>query len=303
MGDSTISAPRRPVTVLGAGMMGSAVVRALLRAGHPVFVWNRTRAKAEPLAELGATLVDDVTTAIEASGLTICMLLSHDVVIEALAAPISAGTLDGRAFVNLTTCTAQEVSSLAVLVETAGGRFLDATIPGYPDIIGRRGAGLICSGPRDVWDEVSDVVLVLGGRSHLVSEGVVASAVIDTAAIGSFALASQVACIEALAYARSYGITVDQLLPYLHTVAGGFTHLVDELAGRIEREDWTTDRVSMDTVRMSMELFARAIRDAGMPAGPTEAAHASLELGCAEGRGDDDMAALHEVLRRDRRHR
>ncbi len=42
------------VSVIGLGAMGSALVRALLRAGHRVTVWNRTSAKAEPLVREGA---------------------------------------------------------------------------------------------------------------------------------------------------------------------------------------------------------------------------------------------------------
>src|SRR5919109_3387464 len=42
----------------GTGRMGYALASRLLHAGHDVAVYNRTRAKAEPLAELGATIVD-----------------------------------------------------------------------------------------------------------------------------------------------------------------------------------------------------------------------------------------------------
>src|SRR5215212_2459270 len=42
----------------GTGRMGYALASRLLQAGHDVAVYNRTRAKAEPLAELGATIVD-----------------------------------------------------------------------------------------------------------------------------------------------------------------------------------------------------------------------------------------------------
>src|SRR5215213_2556573 len=42
----------------GTGRMGYELVSRLLRAGHDVAVYNRTRAKAEPLGELGATIVD-----------------------------------------------------------------------------------------------------------------------------------------------------------------------------------------------------------------------------------------------------
>jgi 3-hydroxyisobutyrate dehydrogenase-like beta-hydroxyacid dehydrogenase len=44
------------VSVIGMGAMGSALARALLHNGHRVTVWNRTSAKAEPLARDGADL-------------------------------------------------------------------------------------------------------------------------------------------------------------------------------------------------------------------------------------------------------
>ncbi|MGV9897077.1 NAD(P)-binding domain-containing protein, partial [Streptomyces tendae] len=47
---------RIPLTVLGTGAMGTALVRAWLAAGHPVTVWNRTPARAEALAAQGATV-------------------------------------------------------------------------------------------------------------------------------------------------------------------------------------------------------------------------------------------------------
>src|SRR5262245_39770419 len=43
---------------LGTGRMGSALIRRLLAGGCDVAVYNRTRSKAEPLAALGATVVD-----------------------------------------------------------------------------------------------------------------------------------------------------------------------------------------------------------------------------------------------------
>ena len=46
------------VAVLGTGIMGAAMARNLCRAGLDVRVWNRTRAKAEPLATDGARVTD-----------------------------------------------------------------------------------------------------------------------------------------------------------------------------------------------------------------------------------------------------
>ena len=43
---------------IGAGRMGTPMAERLIKAGHDVTIWNRTRAKAEPLAKLGGKVVD-----------------------------------------------------------------------------------------------------------------------------------------------------------------------------------------------------------------------------------------------------
>ena len=60
------TAPRN-VTVIGLGLMGSALAEALLNAGHQVTVWNRTPAKAEPMSAKSAHVASSVSDAILAS--------------------------------------------------------------------------------------------------------------------------------------------------------------------------------------------------------------------------------------------
>ena len=48
----------REIGWIGLGRMGEAMVKRLTQAGSTVKVWNRTRSKAEPMVEYGATIVD-----------------------------------------------------------------------------------------------------------------------------------------------------------------------------------------------------------------------------------------------------
>ncbi|HHQ4482190.1 TPA: NAD(P)-binding domain-containing protein [Aeromonas veronii] len=61
----------RHLSVIGLGAMGSALATTLLKAGHPVTVWNRSAAKAAPLQAQGATLAPSVGAAIAASDMTL----------------------------------------------------------------------------------------------------------------------------------------------------------------------------------------------------------------------------------------
>src|SRR2546425_7222441 len=62
------------VAVLGTGTMGAAMARNLLKAGHRVRVWNRTRAKAAPLAQDGATVASFPAEAVEGAEIVLTML-------------------------------------------------------------------------------------------------------------------------------------------------------------------------------------------------------------------------------------
>src|SRR5690349_4558007 len=62
------------IAVLGTGLMGAPIAANLVAAGHEVRVWNRTRAKAEPLASQGAVVVDTPAEAVEGVDVVLTML-------------------------------------------------------------------------------------------------------------------------------------------------------------------------------------------------------------------------------------
>ena len=72
------------IALLGIGMMGLPVAQRLCEAGHEVHVWNRTRAKAEPLAAAGATVHDQPASAVHQADITISLLENGSVVSDVL---------------------------------------------------------------------------------------------------------------------------------------------------------------------------------------------------------------------------
>src|ERR687893_759982 len=77
--------------------MGTAMARNLLSAGMEVRAWNRTREKAEPLADDGAKVVDTPAQAAEGAGFVLTMLAETDAVVEAVdgGGALSALSEDG----------------------------------------------------------------------------------------------------------------------------------------------------------------------------------------------------------------
>ena len=99
---------------VGLGVMGSAIVRRLLGAGHTVAVWNRSREKAEPLLEAGAVWADSPRAAAERSDVVFTMVTNTAAVQAVCEGPdgILAGL--GAGNVPITTRVGARKSSRAV---------------------------------------------------------------------------------------------------------------------------------------------------------------------------------------------
>ena len=151
-----------PVTVLGLGLMGGALARAFLRAGHPTTVWNRTTAKADDLVARGATLAESPAAAIAAAPLVVVCVSDYDAVADVLDGP-----LDGRVVVNLTSGTPSRARALAEEVARRGGGYLDGGVMAVPDVVGTAGAVLAYSGPRPLYDAHESTLGSLGTGLHL----------------------------------------------------------------------------------------------------------------------------------------
>src|SRR5690606_20568976 len=80
------------VSILGLGLMGQALARAFLKAGHPTTVWNRTPGKADQLMAEGAQVAPTAAEAIDASSLTVICVSDYPAMYELLDASDLAGT-------------------------------------------------------------------------------------------------------------------------------------------------------------------------------------------------------------------
>jgi 3-hydroxyisobutyrate dehydrogenase len=87
--------PDLVVAVLGAGgSMGSGLARNIAHAGMGVRAWNRTRAKAEPLADDGAVVAGSPAEAAEGADVVLTMLPDADAVLEAMESALPGADKD-----------------------------------------------------------------------------------------------------------------------------------------------------------------------------------------------------------------
>jgi len=122
---------RTKVAVLGTGVMGTPIARNLLRAGFAVRVWNRTRQKAEALAEEGAQVASSPAEAASDAEFLITMLTDGAAVHSAMnGADGALATLAPDAvWIQMSTVGVGATQHLAELAEGRVG-FVDAPVSG-----------------------------------------------------------------------------------------------------------------------------------------------------------------------------
>lgn len=119
------------VAVLGTGMMGFPMAQRLCAAGHRVHVWNRTRAKAEPLAAAGASVHSQAADAVRPADITISLLENGPVVSEVLFGKGVAPALRvGSLYIEMASIQPSEARDHAARLGEIGVAHLDAPVSG-----------------------------------------------------------------------------------------------------------------------------------------------------------------------------
>ena len=164
---------------IGAGRMGFELATRLLDAGYDVAVYNRTRAKAEPLAELGASIVDKP---VELAGRDIVFSMvsaSKDLEHVMLGADglLTDETRAPKIIGDASTVSSQASATVRRIAESRGLGFLAVPVSGNPAVIAAGKLTVAASGPRAVFDEARPVLETWGRAATYVGEGEVARTV------------------------------------------------------------------------------------------------------------------------------
>ncbi|WP_031145899.1 NAD(P)-dependent oxidoreductase [Streptomyces erythrochromogenes] len=236
----TDTTPRNSLTLLGLGDMGTALARTWLAAGHSLTVWNRTPAKAGPLAAEGAVVVPTAAAAVAANGLVVTCLLDD----ASVRSTLDGIDLTGKDLVDLTTGTPAEARARAAWAEARGARYTDGGIMATPTMIGVPEAGgyVFYSGSRALFDTHRATLEVPAG-ARFVGEDPGHAALHDVALLsamyGLFAGISH-------AYALTEGedIAPKELAPLLSEWLGAMGFFVGNAAERLTSRDFTTGVVS-----------------------------------------------------------
>jgi len=200
-------ADKQTVAVLGAGgIMGFAMARNLVRDGYAIRAWNRSREKAEPLAEDGAEIADTPAQAAEGADVIVTMVADAGAVLDAMDGDAGAlSTSTGKAiWLQMSTIGIEGTERCAALAGERGIAFLDAPVLGTKAPAEQGKLIVLASGPSDLRDRVQPVFDVVGARTMWVGEAGAASRL--KLAVNAWILTVLEGTAETLALAEGLGL-------------------------------------------------------------------------------------------------
>jgi 3-hydroxyisobutyrate dehydrogenase len=279
------------VAVLGTGIMGAAMARNLARAGHDVRVWNRTRAKAEPLADDGARVAATPAEAVDGAGVVLTMLHDGPSVDEVMreAAP---ALRRGAVWAQCATVGLEALPELAAFARDHGLVFVDAPVLGTRQPAENGQLLVLAAGPEDARAPLAPVFDAVGSRTAWVGDdGATGGATRLKLVANSWVLAATHGTAEAMALAKGLGVDPRD---FLDVIAGGPLDMgyLRVKAAAILGGDLTPSFATA-TAEKDARLIVAAGEQARVRMDVAAAGAERFRRATAQGHGDEDMASSY----------
>ncbi|MEU4802092.1 NAD(P)-binding domain-containing protein [Actinosynnema sp. NPDC023587] len=280
-----------PLTLIGLGPMGQAMVAKYLELGHPVTVWNRTASRADDLVARGAHRAATPRAAVEANRLVVLSLTDY----QAMHDVLGDVELAGKTVVNLSSDTPGKTLEAAAWLAERGAELLVGGVMVPAPLVGTDDAYVFYSGPTAVFEEHADVLRVIGRTEYLGEDHSLAQ-LFYQAQLDYF-LTTLAAALHSVALVRSAGVTAARFAPYLKELAGSMWVYLEETITAVDRGEHPGDLANIVMMGATADHVVGASEAAGVDAGLPKAVQDLYRRGIEAGYGRDSWTALYEVIK------
>ena len=283
------------IALLGLGTMGHGMALNLLKAGFPLTVWNRTKAKAESLVSLGATVAESPAAAVKSAVIVVAMLADDDASRAAwLGSEGALASMPSNSIaVECSTLSPAWVAELHAVVTQRGLRMVEAPVTGSRVQANAGQLSFLVGADEEALEDVTPVLQCLS--KEILHLGPVGSGT-QLKLINNFLCAVQVTSFaEALGWMEQTGLKLEAALDFLKRGAPG-SGILSAMSERMTRRTYD--------VNFLLRLMAKDIRyaraaaaDLGIDLDSSSPAQALFHKAEQQGFGEKDMSAVVEVVR------
>jgi 3-hydroxyisobutyrate dehydrogenase-like beta-hydroxyacid dehydrogenase len=279
---------------VGLGVMGSAITRRLLDAGHEVTVWNRTRERAEPLLGAGALWADSPRDVAARSEIVFTMVTNTAAVQAVTEGPdgILAGLDARKVYVEMSTASPANTRALAEQVAAVGAEMLDAPVSGTSVTVEQGKASIMVGGAPHTVERVRPVLEAIGPK--VIHVGPAGAAVTMKIATNLSLAVQMLAFSEGVLIAEKSGIAREKAVEVLlaSVIASPMVVYRGPLVLGHPDEVWFDCHMMQKDMNLALQLG----RELEVPLPTTAATNELLTAANAMGIGHRDFATLFDVL-------
>jgi 3-hydroxyisobutyrate dehydrogenase len=279
---------------IGLGTMGEATARRLAGAGHPLVVWNRTLARCDRLAGLGATVASDSAEVFVAAPIVFLMLADVAAINAVLRrdTPEFSRRVQGRIIVQMGTIATGESRRLAQDIESAGGTYIEAPVSGSRKPAETGELVAMGAGPPDATAAVSPLLRTM--CREVIDCGAVPGALTTKLAVNVVLIALVTGLAEAVHFARACSVDVHGLAKVL--LAGPMARDVMRMKlPKLVNGDFSA-QAAIRNVHENCRLIIEAARDAGSATPLLQVSEGLYRRSVETGLADQDMVAVLRTI-------
>jgi 3-hydroxyisobutyrate dehydrogenase len=281
---------------IGFGEMGGRIAARLLREGHDVVGWNRTRSKMEQLD--GLQIAGSPREVAERAPAVITMLTDAAAVRSVLTGDdgVLAGLRPGATVVEMSTIAPDASRALAAEVAAAGGRMLDCPVSGGVGAAPTGDLSLMVGGDQDALAAVRPVLDTIARRvTHVGDNG---QALVMKIAINLSLAVQMVAFSEGVLIAEKHGITREKAVEAMTSSAIASPMIKHRgpavLEGALPDPAWFDCSMMQKDLLLALDLG----REQRVPLPTTSLANELMSACRGFGVGHEDFSVVYHVLAR-----
>ena len=276
------------IAVLGIGIMGTGMVRSLLRNGHDVTVWNRHEEKAKLLAADGARVESSSAAAVADADVVITMLFDEPAV-SAIATEFLDSMMDGAVWMQCSTVGPTGIRRLERLAIEHSVEMVDAPVVGTKKPAEDGTLIVLVSGDSDRIDRLDPVLDAIESKTVRVGSEIGAASGLKLVC-NAWVASLTVATAQSLAMCEAFGL--DPKL-FLSTIAGGPTDTpYAQLKGAMMIERDYTPSFAVDGLLKDLALMVDAIDGTDVSVRLLLPLYEAFAASSASGHHKDDIAAV-----------
>ncbi len=284
------------VTLLGLGIMGSAMARNILKAGFPLTVYNRTRAKAEELAAQGARVAVSPRQAAQGADVVISMV-GDDAASQAIwlgEEGALAGAPPQAVLVECSTLSPAWVRELAQRAAARGLALLDAPVLGSKDAAEAADLKILVGGDAAALERARPVLEAISREIHHMGPG--GSGAVMKLVNNLIVAVQATGLAEGLTLAERAGLNMEQVASLITSSSPG-SPFVKAVVPRMLARDRSQTHFALRWMRKDLTYALRLADDLGVPMPTVAIAREMYRMAGNLGLDTADLARVVDVLR------